>query len=124
VGRPGTDDSGAAAAGTAVVGPMLLLFFLVVQASLWFYGRTVLTSAAHHGLDAARVQEGTAADGEDMAGQFLDHIGGLDSYAVAVTRGEEEVSVTVDGSAITILPFLDPPHLSVVLSGPVERVVD
>ena len=58
---------------SVVVGPVLMTVLLtVVQVALWFYGRALATSAAQHGLDAARVAEGSAADGEATIAAFVE----------------------------------------------------
>jgi hypothetical protein len=117
------DDRGAVTASVAVLPAVLLLFFAVVQVSLWFYGRSVATTAARHGLDAARVQNGTAGEGEATIDQFLDQVGGFQPGSVDVQRGEAEASVTVSGDAVSVVPFLDAP-ITVTIDGPVERIVE
>lgn len=120
-------DGGAVAAHVAVMPAVMALFFFVVQVSLWFYGRTVATSAAQHGLDAARVladspSAGESA-GESTATQFLDQVGGLEAVSVIVHRKDDSVEVTIDAEPITVLPFFDAP-ITVSLEAPVERIVE
>lgn len=117
------DDRGAVTASVAVLPAVLMLFFSVVQISLWFYGRSVATTAARHGLDAARVQNGTGGEGEATIDQFLDQVGGFQPDSVDVQRGEAEASVTLSGDAVSVLPFLDVP-ITVTIDGPVERIVE
>ena len=117
-------DRGSIAANTAVLLAVVPLFFLVVQASLWFYGRTVMGAAAQHGLDAARVQDGTAAAGEAIVDEFLAQVGGIDGYTRTVERTETTVTVTIQAEPIPVLPFVEPPLVTVELEGPVERVVE
>ena len=66
------DDRGAITASVAVLPAVLMLFFSVVQISLWFYGRSVATTAARHGLDATRVENGSSGEGEATISQYLD----------------------------------------------------
>lgn len=110
-------------ASVAVLVAVLALFFAVVQISLWFYGRSVATTAARHGLDAARIESGTAGDGISTASEFLDQAGGVSSASVSAERTLTDVEVTVTGEAITVLPFFDVP-ITVTIDGPVERFVE
>lgn len=117
------DDRGALTAHVAVLPAVLALFFAVVQLSLWFYARSVATTAARHGLDAARIENGTGGDGEATANQFLSQVGGLRGSTVQVQRGAENATVTVTGSAVDVLPFFGVP-ITVTIEGPVERTVE
>lgn len=117
------NDRGAVTAQVAVLPAVLVLFFAVVQISLWFYARSVATTAARHGLDAARVEAGSEGDGEATARQFLGQVGGLRSSGVVVSRGAEEATVTVTGEAVNVLPFFSAP-ITVTLDAPVERFVE
>ena len=117
------DDRGALTASVAVLAAVLALFFAVVQISLWFYGRSVATTAARHGLDAARIESGSAADGRSTALEFLSQAGGVTDYTVGTTRSATDVEVTISGSAVTVLPFFDVP-ITVTIDGPVERFVE
>jgi hypothetical protein len=110
-------------AAVAVLPAVLVLFFAVVQISLWFYARSVATTAARHGLDAARIETGTQGDGEATASQFLGQVGGLRDATVAVDRGAEEATITVTGHAVELLPFFEAP-ITVTLDAPVERFVE
>jgi hypothetical protein len=117
------DDRGAVSAQVAIVPAVAALFFLAVQVSLWFYARSVATSAAQHGLDAARVVEGSATAGSRTVNQFVDQVGGLDVQGLSVRRGAEDASVTVEGRPVTVLPFFEAP-IRVTLTAPVERIVE
>lgn len=121
--RATRDDRGAVTASVAVLPAVLMLFFAVVQISLWFYGRSVATTAARHGLDAARVQNGSSGDGEATVAQFLDQVGGFQPGSVDIQRGEAEASVTLEGEAVSVVPFFDVP-ITVTIEGPVERFVE
>jgi TadE-like protein len=117
------DDRGAITASVAVLPAVLLLFFSVVQISPWFYGRSVATTAARHGLDATRVENGSSGDGEATINQFLDQVGGFDADGIDVERGEAEARVTVTGHGVSVVPFFDAP-ITVTIEGPVERIVE
>lgn len=115
------DDDRGVAAHVAVVPTVVMLFFFTVQLCLWFYGREVATAAAQHGLDTARVSEGSAAAGEATAREFIGQVGGLRLRSVAVDRTDAEVSVTVRADAIPVLPFIDAP-ITATVEGPTERI--
>jgi hypothetical protein len=121
--RARADDRGEVAANTVIAGAVLGLFFLVVQAGLWFNANQVASGAARHALDAARVETGTAANGEATAAQFLDQTGSLRDARISVERRTDTVTVTVTGTAWSPQPFIDP-QVTVTLTAPVERVVE
>jgi TadE-like protein len=118
-----TDDRGEIAANTAVFMAVVLLTFFCVQFGVWFYGRQVAASAAQHAVDAARVEQGTAAAGETTGRDYLDQVGGLEPADVMVSRGSETVTATVTGEPPSILGFFHV-GVSVTVSGPVERIVE
>jgi hypothetical protein len=121
--RRARDDRGAIAANVAVVPIIMGVLLTVVQVSLWYYGRAVATAAAQHGLDAARVEDGTEAAGESTAGDFLAQTGGLDATDIDAERTAEVATITIDGQVATVMPFFGVPvHVS--LTAPVERVVE
>ena len=117
------DERGAVTAHVAVVPAVVALFFLVVQVGLWFHGRTVATAAAQHGLETARVAHGSAGAGEATVHEFVGQVGGVELRSVSVQRSVTEVTVTVNGDAVTVLPFFDVP-ITVTVEGPVERIVE
>lgn len=121
--RQPRDDRGEVAANTVITAAVLGLFFLVVQAGLWFNARQVAGGAARHALDAARVEAGTAGQGEAVAEQWLTQVDSLQDATVSVSRSADTVTVTVTGSAWSPQPFFDPP-ITVTVSAPVERVIE
>lgn len=120
---PRRDDRGGVAAQVAVIPAAVLLFFFVVQVSLWFYGREVATAAAQHGLDAARVFEGSEDAGEATANQFLGQVGGLKDYSVSVDRGAEVVTITIEAQPVSVMPFVAR-EATITMDAAVERVVE
>jgi TadE-like protein len=102
---------------------VMLLLMLVVQAGLYFHTRAVVTTAAHKGLDAARVQGGSAADGRAAADGFLDHnAGGLESHIVTVVRNGDRAEVGVSGRVVSLLFGADIFPLRVTAQAPIEQV--
>ena len=116
------DDSGATTVEVAVVLPLLLLLLMVVvQVGLWFHVRSVMAAAANKGVDATRVEAGTAADGERAAEEFLDHTAALDDVTIEAERDADQARVEVSGRVVSLL-FGAPLHLSVTVDAPVEQV--
>jgi Flp pilus assembly protein TadG len=118
------DDRGSATVELAVVAPvMMLLLMMVVQAGLYFYARTVAAAAAHVGLDAARVEEGTAPAAEATARAFLErNAGPFAATSVGAARGVDEAEVTVAGEVPSLMFGLHVPSVQVTARAPVERV--
>lgn len=118
------DDAGSSTVEVAVALPvMMLMLLLIVQAALYFHTRAVATTAAHKGLDAARVEDGSAAAGRVAADSFLDrNAGGLEGRQVIVTRSTETAEVTVSGHVTSALFGADLFPVEVTARGPVEAV--
>lgn len=110
----------------ALVAPMIFAFVLLaLQASTWFYARSIALAAAETG---ARVSAGrTASLGEGLAAaeQFATQTGGttLRSVAVGGSRSGEFTTITVTGEAARLLPLV-PMTLTVSQTAtlPVERL--
>lgn len=118
-------DRGSVGAELVIVTPLVLFLLLaIVQFALWSHAAHIAQAAAAHGLAAARVQYGTAAEGSAAAQRVLDQLGHgpLTSTRIHTTRGAEATSIQVSGHAIAVIPFL---HLPVhaQATGPVERFV-
>ena len=121
------DDQGAGAAEVVIAVPLLMLIILlIVQFAIWEHAVSVAQATAQEALAAARVQGGSAAAGQQRAGQVLGQIGSavLVGPQIAVTRTDASVTVQVHATAERVIPL---PGLSfpvtVTVSGPVERFV-
>ncbi len=102
---------------------MVLLLMVVVQFALYFHTRAAVTTAARHGLDQARIVNGTTADAIGATDQFLDQAaGGLQNRGVIASRTADTATVTVHGDVVSVVPGLHLP-LSVTVEAPVERVI-
>lgn len=121
-----TRDRGASVIEFAIIAlPLLFITFIVIQAALVFYARSTALAAATQGAQAARAY---GADpqvaGKNRAKNFLNVAGdGLRNTSepvVAVTA--TDVTVTVNGDAISVIPWLDF-DVSQSASGPIERFV-
>lgn len=79
---------------------------------------------ARHGaaraVEVAQAATGTEAAGQEAAMRFLDQVGGLSVDDVSVDRGAGEVTVSVSGSSLALIPFWSP-GIEVESSGPVEQ---
>ncbi|MGW0734467.1 TadE/TadG family type IV pilus assembly protein [Streptomyces sp. NPDC002851] len=119
-------DKGAAATQLVLVVPaLLLLALLIVQFALYWHGRHIAHYGAQRALAAARVEDGTAADGQARGRRSLQSLGSrvLTGASVTVDRGDERTTVRVEGTITRVLPV---PGLrlqaSAVASGPTERL--
>lgn len=125
-------DEGSVVATAPLLGLTFVMFLLVVQISLWFYGRMAITAAAQHGLDAARISHDDAngnpdliaqAAGEQVVDEFMSQIGGVDGYTPTVDVEPDEVTVTVSADAFELLVGLPLPSMTVELTASREQVV-
>lgn len=104
-------DRGAAPIELAILWPaILLLIFGGVQVATYFTARTVALSAAQIGVGTARQYDGTDAEGKAAAEAYLEQAGDwLVGWQVQdPVRDEDagEVSVTVTGDALSLVPGL------------------
>src|SRR3989440_600300 len=100
--RPGArrGQAGSATLQTVLVMPLLLLLItLIVQFALWYHAAHIATAAAQDGARAARIEGGTAADGQARAQQVLEQLGVLTGSSVTVTRDANVARVEVHGYA-------------------------
>jgi Flp pilus assembly protein TadG len=118
----GWAQRGAGAAEIVMVTPLLLLLVLaVIQFALVEQAEHVAQAAATQALAAARVQDGSTAAGQAQAGTVLAQLGGsLGSPSVRVTRTATQATVTVSGTAATIIPGVRL-HIQATVTGPVEE---
>jgi Flp pilus assembly protein TadG len=111
-------ERGASALELTFVAPALLLFlFFSVQAGLYFYGRAVAVQAAREGVSTLRlaqtdgVADAVRADVQAAVEGYASAVGRetlLDPEASTTYDAQEgKVSVTVEGSVITLVPGLD-----------------
>ncbi len=111
----------------ALVIPLIFAFVLLaIQASTWFYARSIALAAAETGARVSAGRTSSLGAGLAAAEQFATQAGGPGSLrAVTVTgaRSGEFTTVTVAGEAARLLPGL-PMTLTVTQSAtlPVERL--
>ena len=116
-------ERGDAAVETVLAVPVLLFLILVViQAGLWFHGSQLVEAAAQEGMQAGRVETGSAIAAEARARRF---VAGM-SPSIAATaqiqasRTAETTRVVVSGRVQQVIPGL---RLTVsgAAEGPTER---
>ena len=111
-------ERGASALELTFVAPALLLFlFFSIQAGLYFYGRAVAEQAAREGVSKLRlaqtegISDTIRADVQTAVEAYASAVGRetlLDPEATtAYDTDDGKVSVTVEGSVITLVPGLD-----------------
>ncbi|WP_236076586.1 TadE/TadG family type IV pilus assembly protein, partial [Streptomyces coffeae] len=102
---------------------LLILALLIVQFALAWHARHLAHYTAERALAAARVQHGTAAQGQARGLRSLAQLGSgvLTSPSVTVHRTPNQATVRVQGTVMPILPGL---HLTAhgTASGAVERI--
>ena len=92
----------------AILFPVVLFWImLIVQYGLWWHAKQVANAAAAEAVDAAQVQDGTAADGEAAAASYLAQSGNLNAITITVDRQPDVVVVEVSGNAPRLVPGFD-----------------
>jgi hypothetical protein len=120
------DERGAGTVELVIAMPVLLLaILLIAQFALYLHATHIAQSAASHALSATRVHGGSAAAGDTAAQRVLSQLGSgpLREPSVTAHRGADHASVTITGTAISVLPFVTfTVHAEAV--GPVEEFTE
>ncbi|MFK3982833.1 TadE/TadG family type IV pilus assembly protein [Micromonospora sp. NPDC050397] len=124
---PEARDRGATPLELAIVMPaILVLLMLSIQAAAWFLARTTALNAAQEAVSAQRAYQAGPGVGAQRANEFLAKAGGwLIGAQVTVTPvggATTEVSATVQGQAVQVVPFVTLPTISETAHGTVERL--
>ncbi len=123
------DDRGVSAIEFAFIAPtLLLLIWFVLQAGLYFYGRSVALQAAREAVSQYRLAQTAAqfdAERDQVRTTTSDYAanvgsGALDDITITPQYNQNTVTVTVTGSPITLVPFLDL-KVEASASGTVEK---
>ena len=117
-------ERGSATLEIAVLGPaLLLLVFTIVQASMWFYARSLALAAAQEGVAAGRAYLADPGAASREAQAWLERNAGdsLKSASVSTSASGQSVRVEVRGRALAVLPGWAGPTVSQSAEGPVER---
>jgi Flp pilus assembly protein TadG len=103
---------------------LLMLVLLIVQFGVWAHTTHVAHATATEALAAARLDNGSAAEGKRRAHQVRARIGRrlLSGATITVTRNADAAQVDISGAAPRVIPvpFLTFP-IHVTVSGAVER---
>lgn len=104
---------------------LLLIFFGIIQGSMWYQAENVAHASATAAYNNARADNGTPGSGQAAGNQVIADQGTtLNGGSVMVSRTASQVSVTVTGSAPTLVPGWGGPSVSQTVSGPTERWVN
>jgi Flp pilus assembly protein TadG len=119
------DERGIAAPEFVVVMPlMMLIFLMLVQWSVQLYNDRIVHAAAREAAVDAASWEGTEAAGRQTAHEYLDDTGSdLSNTDIKVNVGATEVTVTVSGDVMTLLPGFTK-RVSATATVPRERFVE
>jgi Flp pilus assembly protein TadG len=101
-------ERGSTSVQMVILMPVLfLVMFLGLQAALFYHARTVAIAAAQQGARAAGVETGSSSDGIAAATSFVAAAGGsdvLENTSVSGSRTATEATVTVQGTALSVIP--------------------
>ncbi|WP_034088321.1 TadE/TadG family type IV pilus assembly protein [Streptacidiphilus albus] len=117
-------DRGSATPELLVAVPLLLLTMLaVVQFGVALHAQQIAQAVADRALAVANAEGSSAAAGQAEAASDLSRLAGrnLLNTRAAVTRTDQESTVTITGTATEVVPFV---HLRIRAhaAGPVERI--
>jgi Flp pilus assembly protein TadG len=100
------DERGAVSAELVIATPLLLLLIMgVIQFALWQHAEHIATAVAQQGVAVGRLQDETAAAGQQQAQSVLDQLGPsvLTGTTITATRTGAMTTVTVTGHAESII---------------------
>lgn len=124
-GRRPRDDGAAATLELVVLAPvMLAMIFTLIQGAWYLHARNVAMAAAEQGVRAARALGSTDGAGTAAAEAFITQAGGdkvLPGSSVSTDGSAREVTVTVTGSSIQLVPGLPGFPVRQTATGPRER---
>lgn len=103
---------------------LLLIIFSLVQASLYFYARSLASAAAQEGVRAARAESADLPEGVARARSFLDATAGDSLLAAAVSSAgstSTRIRIRVTGRSLSVLPGVPGVQVAQEASGPKER---
>jgi Flp pilus assembly protein TadG len=122
---PARPDRGSATLELVIIFPVLLLIiFTLVQASLYFYARSLALAAAQEGVRAARAENAHLPDGVTRARAFLTSTAGDSLLTPAVSStgsSATRVRIRVTGRSLSVLPGVPGLSVSQEATGPKER---
>lgn len=103
---------------------IFLILVVALQGALWYLGSNVAQTAAVAAYNNARAYQSTPAIGQTAGQQIIDGMPGfLDHPQVDITRTPTTVTVTITGTAESLIPGVQLPPVTRTITGPVERWV-
>lgn len=123
--RPHRDERGIAAPEFVVIMPLVMLIFLMlVQWSVQLYNDRIVHAAAREAAVDAASWEGTEDAGRQTANEYLANSGSdLSNTSVNINVGATEVTVTISGEVMTLLPGFTK-RISATATVPRERFAE
>lgn len=120
----GRDDGSSIVQFVIVFPALLLCVMMTIDFGIWMHARHLVQAAADDGLASAQHLGATADDGKAESQAQLAYLGGamLTGSTVTATRDATTASVSIDATAISVVPFFSLP-IHETVSGPVERFV-
>jgi hypothetical protein len=103
---------------------VIALIFTAIQASTYFWARSIAAGAAQEGANAQRAYNAAPGAGQARANDFLASTGdGLNDTSISVTSDGQQVQVTVTGHCLSVIPgFCNVFPVTATVHGTVERV--
>jgi hypothetical protein len=124
-GRRSVGERGSSTLELVIAFPVLLLIiFSLVQASLYFYARSLAAAAAEEGVRGARAESAELPDGVARARSFLDATAGDSLLGPAVSSAGStgtRIRIRVSGRSLSVLPGVRGLQVAQEASGPKER---
>jgi len=114
------DERGAVSAELVIATPLLLLLIMgVIQFALWEHAEHIATAVAQQGVAVGRLQDESAAAGQQQAQTVLDQLGPsvLTGTTITATRTEQMTTVTVTGRAESIIGLFSLPVKATAAGG-------
>jgi Flp pilus assembly protein TadG len=106
------DDSGFSALEMVVIFPVtIMMVFGIIQFGIWYHANDIAQAAAQKAAQTASAYNGTQAGGFQVAAQVLEqNADGLILHThVASARDQQVATVTVNGYALQVIPFIPLP---------------
>ena len=119
------DERGVGAPEFIIVMPVVMLIFLMlVQWSVQLYNDRIVHAAAREAAVDAASWDGTEAAGQQTAKEYLADSGSdLSNTSVRINVGATEVTVTVSGDVMTLVPGMTK-RVSATATVPRERFAE
>jgi Flp pilus assembly protein TadG len=123
--QPRLGDRGSASIEFAITATAVMaIIFTAIQASTYFWARSIAHAAAAEAVDAQRAYNAAPGAGVDEANAFIASTGdGLTDTTVTVSTDGQQVQATVTGKCLSVLPgFCNAFKVGATAHGTVERV--